>query len=59
MKAVGDTIDAAVHGVHAIILLIDNVTPVLVTRGHFSTMRNNCGTMDTGDERRYDFRVFG
>ena len=25
-----------------------------VTGAHFSLMRNACGTMDTGDKRRYD-----
>ena len=27
---------------------------MLVTGVHFSTKRNACGTMDTGDARRYD-----
>ena len=32
----------------------NGVAPVLVTGVHFSTRRNACGTMDTGDTRRYD-----
>ena len=30
-------------------VLKEIVTPVRVTGAHFSTMRNACGTMDTGD----------
>ena len=35
-------------------ILTNEVSPVLVTGAHFSPMRNARGTMDTGDERRYD-----
>ena len=51
---VGDSIDNTVRVVRSITLLTNRVTPVLVTGVHFSTMHNVCGTMDTGDKRRFD-----
>jgi hypothetical protein len=44
--------------VHSITFLTNSVTPVLVTGAHLSLKRNACGTMDTGDKRRYDSFVF-
>ncbi|MGI9411211.1 MAG: hypothetical protein ACR2OV_14125 [Hyphomicrobiaceae bacterium] len=58
IKASGDTIQGSIRIIFSNAFLNHLVTPVRVTGAHFSTMRNVCGTMDTGDERRYDLFVF-
>ena len=50
----GDTINNALSVLHSDTIPNNKVTSVLVTGGHFSAMRDACGSMDTGDKRRYD-----
>ena len=50
--------DNSARVVRTITCYTNSVTPVLVNGGHFSARRNPCGTMDTGDKRRYDTVVF-
>ena len=53
-----DAIDNTVKVIYMRAFPTNKVTPVLVTGVHFCPKRDACGTMDTGDTRRYDSFVF-